>query len=235
VSFQVPGQRCNGQRWNSAFCRQRVPDHCAGDGRIVRHLGCGVIYNHCCKRTAECDDERILRVWQQVGILWGTVQTPKVLCLFCQPLRSVTLLFVCELKQFQPLALIDQATTQLSAERPKTVGALDMGGASTQITFVPGNPAKIPPGYNQSLVLYGTEYEMYTYSYLCSGLNEAYRRYLAHLVQVSCDILRKSDCVIEFVDLFLVRSTPPSRPNDIRGDLKCPSTKSFPISVKFGM
>jgi len=25
VSFQVPGKRCNSQRWNSEFCRQRVP------------------------------------------------------------------------------------------------------------------------------------------------------------------------------------------------------------------
>jgi len=59
-----------------------------------------------------------------------------------------------------------------------------MGGASTQITFVPEYPAKIPRGYNESVRLYGTEYEMYTYSYQCYGLNEAYRRYLAHLVKV---------------------------------------------------
>jgi len=87
-----------------------------------------------------------------------------------------------------------------------------MGGASTQITFVPENPANIQPGYNQSLQLYGTEYEIYTYSYQCYGLNEAYRRYLAHLVQVSwtdrCDISRKNDDVIDVDDLFPVSSIP---------------------------
>ena len=61
---------------------------------------------------------------------------------------------------------------------------MDMGGASTQITFIPENPAAIVSGYNQSVGLYSTEYQLYTYSYLCYGVNEAYRRYLAHLVQV---------------------------------------------------
>jgi len=103
-----------------------------------------------------------------------------------QPSLASLLLFVCAVKQFQPLALIDQPVTQFSANQHKTLGALDMGGASTQITFVPENPSKIPSGYNQSAQLYGTQYEMYTYSYQCYGLNEAYRRYLAHLVQVSC-------------------------------------------------
>jgi len=91
------------------------------------------------------------------------------------------------LKQFQPLATIDKPPTQLSAnqQQRKSLGALDMGGASTQITFVPEKPAKIERGYNQSVQLYGVHYEMYSYSYQCYGLNEAYRRYLAHLVQVS--------------------------------------------------
>jgi len=46
------------------------------------------------------------------------------------------LLFVCAVKQFQPLALIDQPVTQFSAIQHKTLGALDMCGAFTQITVI---------------------------------------------------------------------------------------------------
>jgi len=59
-----------------------------------------------------------------------------------------------------------------------------MGGASTQITFIPENPAVIEQGYNLSVWLYSRAYEMYTHSYQCYGFDEAYRRYLAELVQV---------------------------------------------------
>ena len=59
-----------------------------------------------------------------------------------------------------------------------------MGGASTEITFVPQKPSAIQPGYKQSVHLYGKDYAIYSYSYQCYGLNEAYRRYFAHLVQV---------------------------------------------------
>ena len=63
-------------------------------------------------------------------------------------------------------------------------GALDMGGASTQITFIPRNFTGIVPHDLQQLKLYGTEYKVYTYSYLCYGKNEAERRFLAQLVKV---------------------------------------------------
>ncbi|XP_020626945.1 ectonucleoside triphosphate diphosphohydrolase 8-like [Orbicella faveolata] len=63
----------------------------------------------------------------------------------------------------------------------KLVGALDMGGASTQITFVPSKP----PPHSSKLKLYGNEYQLYTHSYLCYGKKEAERRYLAQLVKDS--------------------------------------------------
>ena len=56
-----------------------------------------------------------------------------------------------------------------------------MGGASTQITFVPSKP----PQHSNQLKLYGKEYHLYTHSYLCYGKKEAERRFLAQLVLVS--------------------------------------------------
>ena len=96
----------------------------------------------------------------------------------------IKLVFVCLLRQFQPLAQIDPPLMASSAEAHKTVGAMDMGGASTQITFVPENATAIEHSYSQSVQLYSVAYTMYTFSYQCYGINEAYRRYLAHLVQV---------------------------------------------------
>lgn len=74
-------------------------------------------------------------------------------------------------------------TTSVSVAR--SIGALDLGGASTQITFQPENPSTIVHGYNTTVILYGYSYNVYSYSYLCYGLNEAYRRHLAALVKVS--------------------------------------------------
>lgn len=62
-----------------------------------------------------------------------------------------------------------------------TVGALDMGGASTQITFVPTKPAE----NSNKLTLYGKEYEVYTHSFLCYGLKEAQIKFLAQLVKAT--------------------------------------------------
>lgn len=66
----------------------------------------------------------------------------------------------------------------------ETVGALDLGGASTQISFV----AEEKVGQNNSsttVSLYGYEYMLYTHSFQCYGRNEAERRFLALLLQVS--------------------------------------------------
>ena len=66
----------------------------------------------------------------------------------------------------------------------QTLGALDMGGASTEITFAPENAAAMNPHFRETVELFGKHYEVYSYSYQCYGVNEAYRRYLSHLVQV---------------------------------------------------
>eukprot|EP00069_Balaena_mysticetus_P021847 bmy_13889T0 len=65
------------------------------------------------------------------------------------------------------------------------VGALDMGGASTQITFVPGGPI-LDKTTQATFRLYGTEHSVYTHSYLCFGRDQMLNRLLAGLVQVGC-------------------------------------------------
>ncbi|XP_014385175.1 PREDICTED: ectonucleoside triphosphate diphosphohydrolase 8, partial [Myotis brandtii] len=62
------------------------------------------------------------------------------------------------------------------------VGALDMGGASTQITFVPGGPIR-DESTQASFRLYGFEHRVYTHSYLCFGRDQMLNRLLGWLVQ----------------------------------------------------
>lgn len=69
----------------------------------------------------------------------------------------------------------------LSPGRP-TVGALDFGGASTQITFVTQEPVEDERD-SMDLVLYGHKYSLYTHSYLCYGMNQLLKRLLADIVK----------------------------------------------------
>ncbi|XP_037586227.1 ectonucleoside triphosphate diphosphohydrolase 8 isoform X4 [Cebus imitator] len=62
------------------------------------------------------------------------------------------------------------------------VGALDMGGASTQITFVPGGPIS-DKSTQADFRLYGSDYSVYTHSYLCFGRDQMLSRLLIGLVQ----------------------------------------------------
>uniref|UniRef100_A0A8D0HAR3 Ectonucleoside triphosphate diphosphohydrolase 8 n=1 Tax=Sphenodon punctatus TaxID=8508 RepID=A0A8D0HAR3_SPHPU len=52
------------------------------------------------------------------------------------------------------------------------LGALDLGGASTQISFIPAGPMADATGASE-FRLYGFDYTIYTHSYLCYGQNEA--------------------------------------------------------------
>ncbi|XP_018960625.1 ectonucleoside triphosphate diphosphohydrolase 8-like [Cyprinus carpio] len=62
----------------------------------------------------------------------------------------------------------------------KIIGALDLGGSSTQISFIPKDPVKTPDS-SFNLQLYGYKYELYTHSYLCFGQDQALRKLQVYL------------------------------------------------------
>ncbi|XP_054468722.1 ectonucleoside triphosphate diphosphohydrolase 2 [Anoplopoma fimbria] len=68
-----------------------------------------------------------------------------------------------------------------SPGRP-TVGALDFGGASTQITFATQEEVEDEKDMIK-LHLYGQEYSLYTHSFLCYGQDQVLKRLLAHIVK----------------------------------------------------
>lgn len=63
-----------------------------------------------------------------------------------------------------------------------TVGALDFGGASTQITFATQEEVEDKRDMRK-LRLYGHEYSLYTHSFLCYGQDQVLKRLLAHIVK----------------------------------------------------
>ncbi|XP_058300770.1 ectonucleoside triphosphate diphosphohydrolase 8 [Hylobates moloch] len=75
------------------------------------------------------------------------------------------------------------------------VGALDMGGASTQITFVPGGPI-LDKSTQADFRLYGSDYSVYTHSYLCFGRDQILSRLLVGLVQSRPAALLRHPCYL---------------------------------------
>ncbi|XP_067586760.1 nucleoside diphosphate phosphatase ENTPD5 isoform X2 [Pseudorca crassidens] len=67
-------------------------------------------------------------------------------------------------------------TGQLHGHSQETVGTLDLGGASTQITFLPQFEKTLeqtPRGYLTSFEMFNSTYKLYTHSYLGFGLKAA--------------------------------------------------------------
>uniref|UniRef100_A0AAV2LF73 Ectonucleoside triphosphate diphosphohydrolase 1 n=1 Tax=Knipowitschia caucasica TaxID=637954 RepID=A0AAV2LF73_KNICA len=66
----------------------------------------------------------------------------------------------------------------------ETTGALDLGGASTQISFISDSfdGSESPSNY-VAFRLYGNDYNLYTHSFLCYGKDQALRMALAHQTQ----------------------------------------------------
>uniref|UniRef100_A0A3Q0RXF1 Ectonucleoside triphosphate diphosphohydrolase 2 n=1 Tax=Amphilophus citrinellus TaxID=61819 RepID=A0A3Q0RXF1_AMPCI len=65
----------------------------------------------------------------------------------------------------------------------KTIGALDLGGASTQITFETSEKVENETNVME-LKLYGKTYRLYTQSFLCYGQDQYLRKLLAHLIKI---------------------------------------------------
>ncbi|KAJ8263136.1 hypothetical protein COCON_G00155930 [Conger conger] len=72
----------------------------------------------------------------------------------------------------------------LKPKEGEILGALDMGGSSTQITFRPTDPIKDPTSEVQ-LRLYGLNYGIYTHSYLCYGKDQAMRQLQIQLLKMN--------------------------------------------------
>ncbi|XP_069603733.1 ectonucleoside triphosphate diphosphohydrolase 2 isoform X3 [Ranitomeya imitator] len=68
--------------------------------------------------------------------------------------------------------------------RPKkgTLGAMDLGGASTQITFETSDKIDNPENL-VNLRLYGQSYRLYTHSFLCYGRDQVLRRVLSKVLK----------------------------------------------------
>uniref|UniRef100_A0A8C6S7J0 Ectonucleoside triphosphate diphosphohydrolase 1 n=1 Tax=Nannospalax galili TaxID=1026970 RepID=A0A8C6S7J0_NANGA len=76
----------------------------------------------------------------------------------------------------------------------ETFGALDLGGASTQITFVPLNATIESPENSLQFRLYGKDYTVYTHSFLCYGKDQALWQKLAKDIQVSSSRTLRDPC-----------------------------------------
>lgn len=72
----------------------------------------------------------------------------------------------------------------------ETSGALDLGGASTQITFVPNELSSESPENLLYFRLYGKDYRVYTHSFLCYGKDQALQQKLARDLQASTSVMQ---------------------------------------------
>ncbi|XP_019750641.1 ectonucleoside triphosphate diphosphohydrolase 3 isoform X2 [Hippocampus comes] len=71
--------------------------------------------------------------------------------------------------------------TYVRPQTSKTVGSMDLGGASTQIAFAVDEELNGPDYMH--IKLYGYPYNVYTHSFLCYGKNEAEKRVLDKVIQ----------------------------------------------------
>ncbi|XP_069603779.1 ectonucleoside triphosphate diphosphohydrolase 8-like isoform X1 [Ranitomeya imitator] len=67
-------------------------------------------------------------------------------------------------------------------KQAQMVGAMDLGGASTQMTFQPSGTIE-DKSTEMIFKLYGYDYTIYTHSYLCYGQDQALKKLLVHLIE----------------------------------------------------
>ncbi|NXK80386.1 ENTP8 diphosphohydrolase, partial [Amazona guildingii] len=105
-----------------------------------------------------------------------------------------------------------KAHTWVRPEAASIFGALDLGGASTQISFMPeGSVANWKEG--SKFTLYGYDYSIYTHSYLCYGQNEMLKRLAKELIAVRGELGGNYN---ETVSLSSFRTSPCTSPSDPR-------------------
>lgn len=81
-------------------------------------------------------------------------------------------------KQNSPLCIFQRGVPP--ADEIDTVGSLDLGGASTQIAFIPKHHGNAP--HTAPRKLFGKSYMIYSYSYLCYGKSAAENRAWAEIL-----------------------------------------------------
>ncbi|XP_063792324.1 ectonucleoside triphosphate diphosphohydrolase 2 [Pseudophryne corroboree] len=103
--------------------------------------------------------------------------------------------------------------------RKGTIGAMDLGGASTQITFETSD--KIDNAENElNLRLYGQSYRVYTHSFLCYGRDQVLKRVLSKVVkEQSYSVTSQNPCwpknytkTLTFGDIYESPCTSSERP-----------------------
>ncbi|XP_075041484.1 LOW QUALITY PROTEIN: ectonucleoside triphosphate diphosphohydrolase 2 [Mixophyes fleayi] len=103
--------------------------------------------------------------------------------------------------------------------RKGTLGAMDLGGASTQITFE--TQAKIDNPENElNLRLYGQSYRVYTHSFLCYGRDQVLKRVLSKVLkEQSYSLIAQNPCwpknytkPLTFGDIYETPCTSGERP-----------------------
>ncbi len=83
----------------------------------------------------------------------------------------------------------------------KTTGALDLGGASTQISFVSDDyDGSESPSNSVTFRLYGNDYNLYTNSFLCYGKDQAQRLLLAQQTQVKFQVLGRFFSLLTLIE-----------------------------------
>ncbi|NXS43116.1 ENTP8 diphosphohydrolase, partial [Balaeniceps rex] len=112
-----------------------------------------------------------------------------------------------------------KAHTWVHPEAASIFGALDLGGASTQISFM---PERSVINWNEAskFTLYGYNYNIYTHSYLCYGQNEMLKRLAKELIAVRRELGVNHPCYPkdynETISLSSFRTSPCTNQSDPR-------------------
>ncbi|XP_059721265.1 ectonucleoside triphosphate diphosphohydrolase 2 isoform X3 [Haemorhous mexicanus] len=102
----------------------------------------------------------------------------------------------------------------------KTMGAMDFGGASTQITFETRDTIENPRN-EVMLKLYGQAYKVYTHSFLCYGRDQVLKRLLSKFVQAFSAFFY----TVDFIQTVMGR--PVHMPSDLKDAAETICTTSW--------